>query len=90
MEIRVVDYFTDDEASLFSDSNEQQDEGGKEVSKFVVEAEPVGLPDNLELPEGAELSPLKPGDVVRESLGCIRDRNFNCVKIQSIQFFLGQ
>ena len=73
MEIRVVDYFTDDEASLFSDSNEQQDEGGKEVSKFVVEAEPVGLPDNLELPEGAELSPLKPGDVVRESLGCIKD-----------------
>ena len=68
MEIRVVDYFTD-EASLFSDSNEQQGEGGKEVSKLVVEAEPVGLPDNLELPEGAELSPLQPGDVVRESLG---------------------
>ena len=71
----MVDYFTDDEASLFSDSNEQQDEGGKEVSKFVVEAEPVGLPDKLELPEGAELSPLKPGDVVREreSYSCIKD-----------------
>ena len=56
MEIRVVDYY-DDEASLFSDSDEQTGGDGKEVSKYVVEAE---TDDN-------EITPLKPGDVVRDN-----------------------
>ena len=62
MEIRVVDYY-DDEASLFSNTDEQSGGDGKEVSKFVVEAETVGKskPDAHD-----EISPLKPGDVVRE------------------------
>ena len=46
MEIRVVDYY-DDEASLFSDSNEHIGGEEKNVSKYVVEAETVGKPEEV-------------------------------------------
>ena len=60
----MVDYY-DDEASLFSNSDKQGDGDGKEFSKYVVEAETVGQSKPGAL-KNDEISPLKPGDVVRD------------------------
>ena len=56
----IVDDIYDDEASLFSDSDEQYGEDGDKEAESVEKSQSTN-------PKNNELSPIKPGEVVRDN-----------------------